>query len=157
MKVILRQEVAGLGGAGDLVEVKPGYARNYLLPRGMAVEATEGALRQLEEARDRIRRQAERELEQARKRQEALEGAELTLRVRVGKNGKLFGSVTAADIADALEKERAIRVDRRQIRLAEPIKQAGDYAVELRLHPQVVATCTVHVVAEGAEGAGAGS
>ncbi|MBX5464554.1 MAG: 50S ribosomal protein L9 [Clostridia bacterium] len=151
MKVILRQEVAGLGTAGDLVEVKPGYARNYLLPRGLAVEASSGALRQLEEARERIRRQAERELERARKIQEAADGSEVTLAVRVGKNGKLFGSVTAADIAAALEQQRGVRVDRRQVRLAEPIKSAGDYAVELRVHPQVSASVRVRVVPEGAE------
>ncbi|MDI3299638.1 MAG: 50S ribosomal protein L9 [Bacillota bacterium] len=154
MKVILRQEIPGLGSVGDLVEVKPGYARNYLLPRGMAIEATSGALRQLEEARERVRRQAERELERARKTQEAVDGSELTLAVRVGKSGKLFGSVTAADIAEALERERGVRVDRRQVRLPESIKKTGDYAVELRLHPRLSATCTVHVVPEGA---GAGS
>jgi large subunit ribosomal protein L9 len=147
VQVILKKDVADLGHAGDLVTVKPGYARNYLIPQGMAFLATEGNLRRFEEERRQIEQAAERDRENASEMAGRLEGQSLTFKVRAGEEGRLFGSVTSADIADSLAAE-GLDVDRRIIRLEDPIKELGVYDVTIRLHADVEPTIKVWVVAE---------
>lgn len=145
IEVILREDVPSLGRAGELVRVRPGYARNYLLPKGLAFEATEGNRRRIAaETRAReARRQAERvEAEGLAAR---LASVTLTIASKAGEEGKLFGSVTAQDIADALAAQ-GLAVDRRRIELEHPIKALGTHTVPVRLHPEVHAEVRVHVV-----------
>ena len=147
IEVILREDVKSLGRAGEMVRVKPGYARNYLLPQGLAYEATEGNKKRIAaETRARtVRHQAERtEAEAAAAR---LGAVSLTLSGKAGEEGKLFGSITAQDIADALARE-GHQVDRRRIELEHPIKTLGQHPVRVRLHPDVHAEVRVSVVAE---------
>lgn len=147
MEVILREDVKTLGRAGELVRVKPGYARNYLLPQGLAYEATEGNKKRIAaetRARD-TRNQAERV--EAERRAAALGAVSLTLAGKAGEEGKLFGSITAQDIADALARE-GHEVDRRRIELEHPIKTLGHHTVAVRIHPEVQAEVRVSVVAE---------
>ncbi len=148
MKVILRSAVKGLGKAGDVVEVSDGYARNFLLPRGLAVEATAANLAQRELARERVRRQAERDLALARELARRLDGRQVRVAAKVGSSGRLFGAVTSQMLAEAIEAQLGASVDRRRIELAQPIKAPGSYPVSIRLHPQVSTTVTVQVVAE---------
>ena len=147
VEIIIRKDVADLGRAGQLVDVKPGYARNYLVPQGLALFATEGNRRRFEEERRQIEQSAQRERDTARERAVQLEEQTLTFRVRAGEEGKLFGSVTSSDIAEALE-EAGVEIDRRLIRLDEPIKELGVYDVPVRLHSDVEPTVKVWVVAE---------
>ncbi|HUF36165.1 MAG TPA: 50S ribosomal protein L9 [Gemmatimonadales bacterium] len=147
MEVILREDVKTLGRAGELVRVKPGYARNYLLPQGLAYEATEGNKKRIAaetRARD-TRNQAERV--EAERRAAALGAVSLTLAGKAGEEGKLFGSITTQDIADALARE-GHEVDRRRIELEHPIKTLGHHTVAVRIHPEVHAEVRVSVVAE---------
>lgn len=148
VQVILRQVVDDLGGIGDVVDVKPGYARNYLIPQGIAYEANEANLRRFEEERRHIMERSGRELDRAKAAAERIEGQSVSFSVRAGEEGKLFGSVTASDVAEALG-ENGIEVDRHLIRLDEPIKQLGVYKVTVRLHAEVRPEVTVWVVAEG--------
>lgn len=138
VKVILRQDVDKLGVAGAVVSVKPGFARNYLLPKGVAYAATQANMRQLEEERRRAEERARRDYLEARRRAKALEGISLTFQARAGEESKLFGSITTADIADRLnEMGLDFEVDRRQIELEEPIKTLGVFSVPVRLHAEV--------------------
>jgi large subunit ribosomal protein L9 len=145
--VILREDVKSLGKAGELVRVKPGYARNFLLPRGLAFEATEGNKKRIAaETRARgARDQAERA--EAERFAATLAAAALTLKGKAGEEGKLFGSITAQDIADALAAQ-GHQVDRRRIELEHPIKTVGHHTVGVRLHSEVHAEVRVSVVAE---------
>lgn len=147
MKVILRQDVKSLGKAGQVVEVADGYARNYLIPRGLAVEATRQNLASLEEQRRQEDRRARQQLEQARADARKLEGKVVTVTARAGEGGRLYGSVTAADVAAALEPLLGYRPDKRRIELAEPIRHVGRYQVTIRLHPEVSARVAVDVTA----------
>ncbi len=139
VKVVLRQNVPSLGNEGDIVGVKPGYARNYLLPKGLAFEATPAAMKQLDEERRRGEARAKREYLESRRRAAQLEGASLTFHARAGEEGKLFGSITAADIADRLNEQGTLdfEIDRRQIVLEEPLKSLGVFSVPVRLHGDV--------------------
>ena len=145
--VILREDVKSLGKAGELVRVKPGYARNFLLPRGLAFEATEGNKKRIAaETRARgARDQAERT--EAERFAAILGATALTLKGKAGEEGKLFGSITAQDIADALAAQ-GHQVDRRRIELEHPIKTVGHHTVAVRLHSEVHAEVRVSVVAE---------
>jgi large subunit ribosomal protein L9 len=145
--VILREDVKALGKAGELVRVKPGYARNYLLPRGLAFEATEGNKKRIAaETRARgVRDQAERT--EAERFAATLGAVALTLKGKAGEEGKLFGSITAQDIADALAAQ-GHQVDKRRIELEHPIKTIGHHTVGVRLHSEVHAEVRVSVVAE---------
>ncbi|MEO7475779.1 MAG: 50S ribosomal protein L9 [Gemmatimonadales bacterium] len=147
IEVILREDVKSLGKAGEMVRVKPGYARNFLLPHGLAFEATEGNKRRIEaQTRARgVRDQAERA--EAERFAAKLGGVTLTLTGKAGEEGKLFGSITAQDVADALAAEGHV-VDRRRIELEHPIKTLGHHTVAVRLHPDVQAEVRVAVVAE---------
>ena len=150
MEVILREHVDNLGKRGELVKVADGYARNYLLPRKLALRATDGNRKQIERERDKFEA---REAEE-RKVAEALAGrmanVDIEIARRVGETDVLFGSVTTADIAAALTA-RGFEVDRRKLQLADPIKKLGEYEVPLRLSREVVAQIKVRVIAEGAE------
>ena len=147
MDVILRQDVEKLGNAGDLVTVKDGYARNYLLPRGFAYPATEGNKKRLEaEAKMRVKK-AGAQVVVARELAAQLEAVSLTFTMKAGEGDKLFGSVTAADVAERLHAE-GFTVDRKTIELPEPIKALGVYKVPVRLHHEVKPEVRVWVVKE---------
>ena len=146
-ELILKDDVENLGSAGDVVDVKPGYARNYLLPQGLALRATEGNLKRMKEERRHKERAVEREREQAEELAAELEGRSITFHVQAGEEGKLFGSVTAQDIEDRLAED-GLTVDRRRIGLEEPIKELGVYNVAVELHPDVRPEMKVWVVAE---------
>ena len=149
VKVILRQALDNLGESGDVVDVKPGYARNYLIPHGLAYEASQGNLKRIEEERRKKEELTRRDYLEARRRASQLEHATLTFHAKAGEEGKLFGSVTSADIADRLnESELDFEVDRRWIGLDEPLKQLGAYVVPLRLHADVVLEVEVRVERE---------
>jgi large subunit ribosomal protein L9 len=150
MKVILTEEIRGLGTRGDVVTVKDGYARNFLLPKNLAREATTGNLKQIEHERRKWALLAQQEKEAAQQQANRVKGIRIRIEKRVGDNGHLFGSVTANEIADALA-EKGIEVDKRRIELAQPIKSAGTHDVEVRLHRDVTAQIQVEVAAQGAE------
>jgi large subunit ribosomal protein L9 len=146
MKVLLRDDVAGVGRRGDIVEVSGGYARNFLLPKGSALVATRGIESQstaMRRARD-LREARDRETAEAQAR--ALTGTTLQLRERAGSAGRLFGSVSAADLAKLIAREKGIEVDRRSIALDEPIKALGTYEVPVRLFGDVGTVVTVEVL-----------
>lgn len=145
MEVILRQSIENLGAPGDIVKVSPGYARNFLLPRGMAYEATAGNRRRLEQERQRLESAEAERREKASEIAKRLEEVSLTFAARVGDEGKLFGSVTAADIAQQLEAQ-GHHVEKRQIDLHEPIKALGVYRVPIRLHVDVKPEIKVWVI-----------
>jgi large subunit ribosomal protein L9 len=147
IEVILREDIKTLGRAGEMVRVKPGYARNYLLPQGLAYEATEGNRKRIA-AETRVRA-ARNDAERAEAERVAgtLSGLSLTLSGKAGEEGKLFGSITSQDIADALARQ-GYTVDRRRIELEHPIKSTGTHTVSVRLHPEVHAELQVSVNAE---------
>ena len=147
MQVILRDALGKLGRAGDIVSVKPGYARNYLIPKGLAFEATNANIRRIEREKDKLEQRAAEQLTYARKRAAALEGVSVTFNARAGEEGKLFGSITNADVAEKLA-EQGIEVDRRQIILDEPIKSLGVFSVPVRLHAEVQPEVKVWVIKE---------
>jgi len=150
MKVILTEEIRGLGTRGEVVTVKDGYARNFLLPKNLAREATTGNLKQIEHERRKWALLAQQEKDAAQKAADKVKGVKIRIEKRVGENGHLFGSVTANEIADALAA-KGIEVDKRRIELAQPIKSAGMHDVEVRLHRDVTAQIQVEVVGQGAE------
>lgn len=149
MKVILLTEVKKLGKKGDVVEVAEGYGRNYLIAKGLAVEATEGKLKELKEQKDAQARRKEKELMEARVLAEKIKSIEVVLYGKCGENGKLFGAITSKDIADALEKTYKIKIDKRKLDLKDNIKALGVYAVEVKLHPEVTTKLKVVVKEEG--------
>jgi large subunit ribosomal protein L9 len=145
MEIILRQAVENLGKTGDVVNVKPGYARNYLLPHGLAYEATPGNLKRIQQERDRLEAAENERRGTAQGLAEKLEQVSLTFSARVGEEGKLFGSVTATDIAMQLEAQ-GYHIEKRQIDLHEPIKALGVYRVPIRLHADVKPEVRVWVI-----------
>jgi large subunit ribosomal protein L9 len=147
MKLILTQEVAGLGGPGDVVEVKDGYGRNYLVPRGAAIRWTRGGEKQVSSIKRGREVREVRDLGHAGELKTELERLNLKLPVRAGTGGRLFGAVTGTDIVEAVSKAGGPSVDKRRIEIGQPIKTVGDHQVTVRLHPEVVATLTVQVVA----------
>ena len=147
MKIVLRTDVEQLGKKGDLLEVAPGYARNYLVPRGLAMVASKGAEKQAAAMRRNRDVRDAREREQAQGAADKLVAAPVQVLARAGEGGKLFGSVTTSDIAAAIEVATGVPVDRRKITLAEPLKSVGSADVEVLLHSEVRVTVTVEVVA----------
>ena len=146
MKLILRKPVPKLGDVGDVVTVKPGYGRNYLLPNGLAYPATAGHLALLEDERLRAESRAKRDRLEAQRRAAVIESLSLKFLERAGEDGRLFGSVTAADIAERVnESDVGFEFDRRVIDLDEPIKQVGTWPVTVRLHQEVHAALEVTV------------
>jgi large subunit ribosomal protein L9 len=150
MKVILTEEIRGLGTRGDVVTVKDGYARNYLIPKNLAQEASKGNLNAIEHQRRKWALLAQEEKNAAQKAADRVKGVKVQIEKRVGEHGHLFGSVTANEIADAL-LEKGIEVDKRRIELGSPIKNIGLHDVEVRLHRDVSATIQVEVVPMGVE------
>jgi large subunit ribosomal protein L9 len=147
MKVILREDVPNLGRSGELVSVKPGYGRNYLLPRKLAVVANEANVKQLEHDRAVISARQAKLRGNAEEQAKRINAVSVTIARKVGEQDKLFGSVTALDIAEALAS-KGQKVDRRHIHLPEPIKTTGTHQVEIRLHREVMAQIQVEVVPE---------
>jgi len=150
MKVILTDEIRGLGSRGDIVTVKDGYARNFLIPKNLAREATTGNLKSVEQQKKKWAALADQEKTVAQKAADSVKGMKITISKRVGEHGHLFGSVTANEIADALEA-KGIEIDKRRIELAHPIKSVGLHDVDVRLHRDVSAHIQVEVVPLGAE------
>jgi large subunit ribosomal protein L9 len=149
MKVILKQTVANLGEPGQVVTVKPGFARNYLLPQGLAYEASAGNLARIEEEQAREEERSRRDYLEARRRASQLEDVSLTFHARASEEGKLFGSVTSGDVVDQLnQRELDFEVDRRQVLLEEPLKALGAYQVPLRLHADVTLEVEVKIERE---------
>lgn len=145
MIVILLKDVKGTGKAGEIVKVSDGYARNMLLPKGFAKEATEGNVRNLEKQKALAAEKHQVQKETAQKQAKKLEKMTLTIQSKGGENGKLFGSITSKDIAEALEKQENIKIDKKKIDLAAPIKQTGDIQVMIKLFPEVTASLKVTV------------
>lgn len=136
MKVILLKDVKSVGKKGDIVNASDGYARNYLLPKGLAEEATGTNVHILNNKKEAERRQKLAEIEAAQKVAESLKGKEINLSVKTGENGKLFGSITGKDIADELNKKYNLKVDKKKI-VVDNIKQVGTYDVEVKLYPEI--------------------
>ena len=146
VKIILREDVHGLGNAGTVVSVRPGYARNFLLPEGKAVLATEAGVKELDHHQRVIAEKVAREMKTHQAAKSRLEGLKLSISVQVGEEGKLFGSVTAREIADLIAAQ-GVEIDRRTIQLSEPIKGAGTHTIPIRLHREVVAQVKLEVTA----------
>jgi large subunit ribosomal protein L9 len=147
MKVILRQNFEPLGQIGDIVEVKDGYAVNYLLPRKIAYAALKGNLRALEEEKKTVAKKSEQELRDAETLAVELEKTSITIPVQVGEEDKIFGTVTTQMIADALN-DKNFKIDKRKVELEEQIKTLGIYSVNVKLHPKVSSKIKVWVVRE---------
>jgi large subunit ribosomal protein L9 len=146
-KIILTNEVSGLGAAGDVVDVKPGFARNYLIPRGFAIAWTKGGEKDVEQIRRGRRIREIHTIEQANSVKGQLEGVKVKLATRAGDAGRLFGSVTPADIASAIKAAGGPDVDKRRVEVGSPIKTLGSHKVSVRLHPEVAASLDIEVVA----------
>ncbi len=144
MKVILQKDIPKIGKKDEIKEVADGYARNYLIPRGLAVEASAGRVQELKLREANRARRAEKEQEEALRQARKLEGQDILLKVAAGEGGRLFGSVTSADIAAALQA-KGINIERKKIALPEPIKTLGRHTVEVKLHPRVIAPVTIIV------------
>jgi large subunit ribosomal protein L9 len=145
IKVVLQKEVETLGHGGDVVRVRPGYARNYLVPRGLAVPATEGNLKRVDELRRIAAAQAQKALAEAKEQQQKIEAVSVKIERSVGDEGKMYGSVTARDI-EAAFAAAGVEIDRKKVALAEPIKSLGLAEVPIKLHPEVTAKLRVEVV-----------
>lgn len=147
MKVILQAEVENLGSPGQVVEVADGYARNYLIPRGLVVEATKSNLKKLEEEKRKSELREKHQLEEAQQLIHKIEGLTLQLLRKAGEDNKLFGSVTTQDLAEALNQQ-GIDIDKRKIELAEPIKSLGEFLVPIRLREEITTNLKVLVTGE---------
>lgn len=148
MKILLQRQVANLGDPGEVVDVADGYARNFLIPRGLALRASSGALRHAERTRGLQEERTERDRETAQARAEELEKSPIRVTAQAGEEGRLFGSITAQQLAEELSKAVGWRIDRRRIALEEPIRSTGVHTVRVHLHQEVNATVTVQVVRE---------
>ena len=148
MKVILQQDVKKVGSKGDIVEVSEGYGRNFLLPKKLAVEATAANLETAKQKANSAARKKQQATDEARLLAAQLEKVRVKVAVRIGEGGKLFGSVTGKDVADALAKEHGIDVDRRKISLKSEVTGAGEYEAVIKVHPEIQSTIRVLVVAE---------
>ena len=147
MKLILTQDVPGLGGPGDVVEVKDGYGRNFLMPRGFAIAWTRGGEKQVTQIKRAQKVREVRDLGHANEIKQALEALTITLPAHAGDTGRLFGSITTADIADAVKAAGGPVLDKRKVSLAAPIKTVGKHSATVEVHPDVTATVTLEVVA----------
>ncbi|KWV34468.1 50S ribosomal protein L9 [Micromonospora rifamycinica] len=146
MKIILTQEVSGLGAPGDIVEVKNGYGRNYLLPQGFAISWTKGAEKQVTVIKRARSAREIRDLGHATEVKDQLEGLKVSLKVRAGDGGRLFGSVTPAEVVDAVKAAGGPVLDRRRLEMPGHIKSTGSYPVRVKLHPEVSAKFDLNVV-----------
>jgi large subunit ribosomal protein L9 len=151
MQVILLKELHGRGGEGDVINVARGFANNYLLPQKIAVAATKGNLRQLEERKANIAKREEGRIENANELSERLANLKVHIVAQVGEEGQLFGSVTSAMIADAIKEEHGIEVDKRRVELGKPIKRVGEYTVPVNIYRTITANVAVAVAGEETE------
>ncbi len=147
VKLILRDGVPGLGEAGDLIQVKPGFARNYLIPQGKAIFASDARIKEVEHNKRVVAEKAAKEMKDLKAVKAKVESLKLEVKARVGEEGKLFGSVTSSNIHELLSAE-GIEVDRRRIELKDPIKEAGEHKVPVKLYRELVAELNVNVVPE---------
>jgi large subunit ribosomal protein L9 len=147
MQIILQEDVEKLGNRGDVVTVKPGYARNFLLPHKLAIEATAGNMKALERIRGSLAKKTATELDAAKTQAELLTGVSLKFTRKTGENDQMFGSVTTADISDGL-KAQGFEVDKRQIQLKDPVKALGEYPVTVKVFRDITAEIKIHVVKE---------
>lgn len=147
MKVILKQDIKGTGKKGDIVNVSEGYARNFLFRKDLAMEATDGNLKELNRQKAAVDKKKEEEFQKAEKIAEKLKGLEVCLSVKSGEGGRLFGSITSKDIAEVLEKKHGIDIDKRKIDVKGSIKSTGVHPVIVKLHPKVSASIDVKVIA----------
>jgi large subunit ribosomal protein L9 len=147
MKIILQKEVEKLGAPGDVVDVADGYARNFLIPRGMAAPASKGAIRHADRLRQTHEKRIRADLDAALAIADRLAAASLRVPAKAGEDGRLFGSITVQHLAEEIEKTVGVPIDRRHLE-AEPIRSTGTHEVTVNLHPQVKATVTVEVVAQ---------
>lgn len=149
MQVILMEKVVNLGGLGDVVKVKDGFARNYLIPQGKAKRATQANLKEFEGRRAELEKKANEQLTNAQEKAAKVEGLKLDIAQKAGVDGRLFGSVTNADIAEALTKTTGVAVKKAEIRMPQgPLKHIGEFPIVVAMHSDVLANITVHVVAE---------
>ncbi len=148
MKVILQQEVKKVGKKGDIIEVSEGYARNFLLPKGMALEATSANINMLKQQKASEALKQQKLLEEAKALGEKVKGAAVTIKAKIGEGGRMFGSVTGKDVADALEKQHKLSLDKRKIELKDAIKSLGEYTVPVKIHTEVTVDLQVKVVPE---------
>jgi large subunit ribosomal protein L9 len=149
MQVILMEKVVNLGGLGDVVKVKDGFARNFLIPQGKAKRATPANLKEFETRRADLEKKANEQLKGAQERGEKLEGQKIDIAAKAGVDGRLFGSVTNADIAEALGKTTGVQVKKAEIRMPQgPLKHIGEFPLVVALHSDVLANIVVHVVPE---------
>src|SRR6185295_6288960 len=147
-QVLLREDIDNLGARGEIVRVKAGYARNYLLPRNLAVQATASNVKQIEQERAALLKKEVKERAGAEAQAESLRKLSLSFERKVGEHGLLYGSVTTMDIAEAL-KDRGFEIDRRKISLSEPLKHTGEFSVNVRLHREVIIELPVTIAGEG--------
>ena len=148
MKVVLLQDVKDLGKKEQLVNVSDGYARNYLFPKKLAVEATSGKLKELEQKKNSEMKKKDKEKQAARELADKLNKSEISFKVKAGENGKLFGSITSKDVADAVKAQLKIEIDKKKIVLHDAIKSLGTYPVEIKVYPEISAEINVKVVDE---------
>ena len=146
MKLILTQDVSGLGAPGDVVEVKDGYGRNYLLPRGLATAWTKGGEKQVAQIKRAREVREVRDLDSAQAIKSSLEGLKVKVPARAGDTGRLFGAITVGDVVSAVEAAGGPAVDKRKVTIVNPIKTLGSHKVQVRVHPEVLADLTVDVV-----------
>jgi large subunit ribosomal protein L9 len=150
MKVVLTQEVQGLGQAGQIKEVADGYARNYLLPQGMATIATPGAIKEVEQRQAAEKKRQDKLDAEMKSIGKKMDGTNITVKSKVGEGGKLYGSITTQDIAEALERQAGQTVDKRKIEIEEPIRHVGSYQIPVKLSKNV--TANINLTVEGEEG-----
>ncbi|HEX2945669.1 MAG TPA: 50S ribosomal protein L9 [Clostridia bacterium] len=145
MKVILKQDVKGLGKKEDLVNVSDGYARNFLFPRGLAAEASASNINIMNTKKEAEKSKKDRELAKAKELADKLKEIAVTIKTKSGENGKLFGSITSKDISDKLKKDFNLDIDKKKLVLPEPFKSLGSFSVEVKLYPEVSAALTVKI------------
>ena len=148
MEIILLKDVKGQGKKGEVIRVSDGYARNFLLPKGFAMQATEGGKKRIREQNAQLQKKLQSEAEKAERLAERISQAGVRLKMKAGEKGKLFGSVTGKDIAEALKKQYGITVDKKKIVLPEPIKNTGEFLVEIKVYTEISAKLGVEIIAE---------
>ena len=148
MIVILKKDVQGTGKAGEVVKVSDGFARNMLIPKGLAVEATEGNVRNLEKQKELQLKKAADSKAHAQKVAEDMKGKKVTIKAKAGEGGKLFGAITSQHIAEAIKEQLGLEYDKKKIELDSPIKSVGTYSVDIKIYPEVKGSLNVEVEAE---------
>ena len=148
MIVILNRDVKGTGKAGDIVKVSDGYARNMLIPRGLATEATQGNIRHLEKQKAIAAEKKAEEKAQARQQAEKIQKASVLIKTKAGEGGKIFGSITSKDISEALREQHGIDIDKKKFQMDAPLKQTGETGVDIKLYQDIIARLTVIIEAE---------